>query len=184
MHPYRMQQLIKERGKDIVINVHHRTSIYQTIERLLRDEAIQVMQKQRQPGKPDFTIYTITDRGKETVYKWLREMLSTPKDEFFDFPAAISFLALLPPEEVIKELQKRISILQTKLENSRKSTKESIADGLPRLFLLEIEYQQVLQHAELMWLKDIVQSIQSHQIWWDREWLEKIAQKFTSAEEE
>lgn len=40
MHPYRMQQLIKEREKDEVINVRHRASIYQTIERLHRDKAI------------------------------------------------------------------------------------------------------------------------------------------------
>ena len=31
MHPYRMQQLIKERGKDLVINVQRRASLYQTI---------------------------------------------------------------------------------------------------------------------------------------------------------
>ena len=34
MHPYRMQQLIKERGKDEVINVRQRASLYQTIDRL------------------------------------------------------------------------------------------------------------------------------------------------------
>src|SRR6266704_72865 len=35
MHPYRMQQLIRERGKDEVVNVRQRASIYQTIGRLL-----------------------------------------------------------------------------------------------------------------------------------------------------
>ncbi|WP_010276165.1 AAA family ATPase [Paenibacillus senegalensis] len=50
MHPYRMQQLIKEREKDEVINVRHRTSIYQTIERLYRDKAIAIQGKKRMKG--------------------------------------------------------------------------------------------------------------------------------------
>lgn len=50
MHPYRMQQLIKERGKDEVINVRYRTSIYQTIDRLHRDRAIVIQEKNRMKG--------------------------------------------------------------------------------------------------------------------------------------
>ena len=40
MHPYRMQQLIRSRGKDQVINVRQRGSLYQTIDRLEREELI------------------------------------------------------------------------------------------------------------------------------------------------
>ena len=40
MHPYRMQQLIKERGKDEVINVSQRAGLYQTIRRLEREGLI------------------------------------------------------------------------------------------------------------------------------------------------
>lgn len=50
MHPYRMQQLIKERGKDEVINVRYRNSIYQTIDRLHRDRAIVIQEKSRMKG--------------------------------------------------------------------------------------------------------------------------------------
>jgi DNA-binding PadR family transcriptional regulator len=47
MHPYRMQQLIKERAKDEVINVRLRASLYQTISRLLRDGLIAVQETAR-----------------------------------------------------------------------------------------------------------------------------------------
>lgn len=40
LHPYRMQRLIKERGKDEVINVTQRASLYQTIQRLEREGLI------------------------------------------------------------------------------------------------------------------------------------------------
>jgi len=42
MHPYRMQQLIKERGKDKIANVAQRNSVYQTIEHLHRAGLIAV----------------------------------------------------------------------------------------------------------------------------------------------
>src|SRR5690606_18421032 len=47
MHPYRMQRLIKERGKDLVINVQRRASLYQTIRQLLRAGLIRVRETSR-----------------------------------------------------------------------------------------------------------------------------------------
>ena len=37
MHPYRMQQVIKERGQDQLVNVAQRNSVYQALDRLVRD---------------------------------------------------------------------------------------------------------------------------------------------------
>ena len=34
MHPYRMQQMIKERGQDQLVNVAQRNSVYQALDRL------------------------------------------------------------------------------------------------------------------------------------------------------
>ena len=112
MHPYRMQQLIKERGKDEVINVRYRNSIYQTIDRLHRDRAIVIQEKKHNEGRPDLIVYEVTKEGREAAYEWIREMLSTPKQEFLEFPAAISFLALLTPEDVKEQLQKRVLALE------------------------------------------------------------------------
>src|SRR3954447_10068848 len=72
MHPYRMQRLIKERGKDQVINVEQRASLYQTIEQLLRAELITLWETEEQEGLPDRTIYRLTDKGHETAVLWMR----------------------------------------------------------------------------------------------------------------
>src|SRR5690242_6022515 len=76
MHPYRMQQLIKERGKDQVINVRQRASLYQTIERLQRDGLIAVQGTTRAERRPERTVYALTDTGRETVCAWLRTILA------------------------------------------------------------------------------------------------------------
>src|SRR3954466_14170529 len=107
MHPYRMQRLIKDRGKDLVINVQQRASLYQTINQLLKAELITFWENERQEGFPERTLYRLTDKGHETAVAWMREMLSTPDQDFPEFPAAISLLPLLAPEDAIQQLEIR-----------------------------------------------------------------------------
>src|SRR6188508_3646392 len=76
MHPYQMQVLIKERGKDEVINVRQRASLYQTIERLLRTKLIVIQETAREEKWPERTIYAITEHGRATMLGWMRELLS------------------------------------------------------------------------------------------------------------
>src|SRR5947209_1996113 len=104
MHPYRMQRLIKDRGKDQVINVEQRASLYQTISQLLRAGLIAPSETERQEGFPERTVYKLTDKGHYTAVTWLREMLSTPAQEFPEFPAAVSLLPLLTPEDALHQM--------------------------------------------------------------------------------
>ena len=60
MHPYRMHEVIKERGKDRIANVAQRNSVYQTIDRLLRAELIAVRETTRDERRPERTVYEIT----------------------------------------------------------------------------------------------------------------------------
>src|SRR5215813_6103072 len=94
MHPYRMQQLIKERGKDEVINVSQRASLYQTINRLEREGLISAQSVSREENRPERTIYELTVTGRQTMLEWMRQILSTPTQEFSEFPAALSVLGV------------------------------------------------------------------------------------------
>ena len=49
LHPYGIQRLIKQWGKDQVVNVEQRTSLYRTIERLLAAGLIAVRETGRDP---------------------------------------------------------------------------------------------------------------------------------------
>ena len=102
MHPYKMQRLIKERGKDEVINVEQRASLYQTIQRLDRDGLISAQITIRDNKRPERTVYEITSHGRAIALEWMRQILSTPTSEYPEFPAAISFLPLLSPDDVLR----------------------------------------------------------------------------------
>ena len=170
MHPYRMQRLIKDRGKDQVINVGQRASLYQTISQMLRAGLITFWETTRQEGFPERTVYKLTDKGHETALTWLREMLSMPAQEFPVFPAAVSLLPLLRPEDVLHQLEMR----EARLTDQITSVDEELntnAVGLPRLFLLESEYIRTMLEAELKWIRSVIADLRSGKLIWDEEWM-------------
>ena len=174
MHPYRMQQRIKEYGKDQVVNVRDRASIYQTIERLLRDGLIEVAQTARDERWPERTVYQLTEEGRETTLVWLREMLSTPAREFPEFPAALAYLPLLTPAETLQLLEARL----VKLEGELASTEAMLTGAgrtLPRLFLIEEEYRLAVLRAELEWVRSVAEDLRSGCFTWSEEWLREVA---------
>ena len=148
MHPYRMQQLIRERGKDQVINVRQRASIYQTIDRLLRDGLIAVRETERDENWPERTVYELTPAGRQLMMQWLREMLAAPAQDFPDFPAALAFMLLLEPGDAAAQLEARAASLEAELTRLTGSMAAS-AGHLPRIVLIEDEYRIAMLRAEL-----------------------------------
>src|SRR5262250_2976218 len=82
MHPYRMQALIKERGKHEIANVAQRNSVYQTIAALRRAGLIQIRETSREERRPERTVYEVTAEGRKAMQTWMRTVLSVPAREF------------------------------------------------------------------------------------------------------
>ena len=165
MHAYRMQQLIKERHKDDVVNVTQRNSLYQTIQRLLREELVEVESTERTENRPERTTYRITDAGRSTLHDWLYTMVSTPAREYPEFPAALSFLPSLSAPEALAALTIRV----TRLEERLSALTEELAYGstfLPRVFLIESEYQHQVVAAELAYVQALVADLRANRITW------------------
>jgi DNA-binding PadR family transcriptional regulator len=174
MHPYRMQQLIKQRGKDQVINVGQRATLYQTIDRLLRAKLIKVRGTARDQHRPERTIYQLTPAGRETLLGWMRELLASPAREFPRFPAALAYLPLLGVDEVRSLLEQRVRALTAELELMDSALKSEAA-GLPRLFLVESEYVREMVRAELAWVQGIVEDLIKGELAWNQDWLREYA---------
>jgi len=172
MHPYRMQRLIKERGKDEVINVTQRTSLYQTIERLEREGLISAQGVTRAKKRPERTLYEITDAGRAIILEWMREILSTPAREFPEFPAAISLLTLLSTEDVLHWLELRSVSIEAEILRFDEAAKQ--AAHVPRLFLLETEYLRAMRAAELSWVTSVVKDLRSGGLTWSEAWLRQV----------
>jgi len=177
VHPYGMQRLIKERGKDHVLNIRVRASIYQTIDRLRRAGLIAVEETQRQENRPDRTMYRLTEEGRAAAPRWLREALSTPVQEFPEFPAAVSFITGLTPQDALRQLEERGSRLREQLARMEAELKR-YAGSLPRVFLLEEEYLRDLAKVELRWVQSVASDLRKGTLSWNREQLRKLAEQY------
>lgn len=167
MHPYRMQQMIKERGQDQLVNVAQRNSVYQALDRLVRDGLARPRGTAREAGRPERTEYEITEAGAATLRRWLVEMLPAPAREFPEFPAALAFLPILDPDHVRELLAARIDALQERLA----AVEAGAPPGLPRLFLIEDEYRATMLRAEVQWLHGVVDDLAAGRLAWDEEFI-------------
>jgi DNA-binding PadR family transcriptional regulator len=174
MHAYRMQKLIEAQGKNRVVNVRSRASLYQAIERLVRLGLVEVAETQRVEGYPDRIVYAITDAGREAARTWLREMLHATGDEYPEFVLAVSLLFALEPDDAVAQLELRERRLAAELAETEAELAGAPA-GLPRLFLLEEEYRKAVLDGQLQWLRGVIADIRAKRLDWSEQWLQEIA---------
>lgn len=177
-HAYRMHELIKQRGKDHVVNVAQRNSVYQTIAQLEAAELLRVRETRQAEGRPERVVYEITPLGKKTFYAWLEGMLGEPRREFNEFPAALAVLMALSPDVALTQLQRRRAAQKQRLAGASATMKEWLGKGLPRLCMLDDEYKQVMLKAEIKWLDGLIRELESGEMTWSEKWLRKVAAQF------
>lgn len=173
MHAYRMQQLIKERSKDDVVNVARSNSVYQTIERLQRADLLRVRETLRDQRRPERTVYEITEAGRATLQQWLDAMLSTPAREFPEFQAALAFLAVTTPQRALRHLETRSEALMGQLTEAETKVAAAYPE-LPRLLLLEEEYRIAMTRTELHWIRSLIEDLRSGALTWSEEILRPL----------
>jgi DNA-binding PadR family transcriptional regulator len=165
MHPYRMQQLIRERGMDEVVRARHRASLYQAIGRLERDGLIRVHGTAKAENRPERTVYALTNAGRQALHVWLHSMLAEPASEFPAFAAALSFMYLLEPDDARAELDRRVTALKAK-QHRLDALLRDHSDSVPRLFMLELEYLKKSVDAELAWVRNVSADIEAGRLTW------------------
>ena len=175
LHPYGVQRLLKQWGKDQVVNVGQRAGLYRTIDRLLAAGLIEVRGTGRDQQYPERTVYMATEVGRSTAHTWLEDMLASPKYEFPQFPVALSNVMLLMPEEARRVLERRAETLAETLAGQEKALEHEQRLGLPRVTMLEAEYLRVVTAAELDWVRSIVADLENGALTWDAESLRAMA---------
>lgn len=176
LHPYGIQQRIKQWGKDQVVNVGQRATLYKMISRLEESGLIAVHDTERDQRYPERTTYRITETGQAAAQRWLSEILSTPRNEFPEFPAGLSFLPLITPQQASELLKRRQAVLTQRLTETEEQLATALKDQrLPRVTQLEAEYLRTLIEAELRWVTSILADLRNGSITWNREQLEAIA---------
>lgn len=157
MHPYEIASLLRVRGKDEDMEIKW-GSLYTVVRNLTKHGFIEVVESQRDGARPERTIYRITDSGRAELRDWARELVAELQPERPRFKAGLSVLPVLPPDEATNALRERLAELERVVAAQRASLAEHGAE-VPRLFLVEVEYELAVREAEVAWLRGLLDEL-------------------------
>lgn len=159
MHPYEMASFLRARGKEVDMEIKW-GSLYTVVRNLAKHGFIEVAGNAREGARPERTVYRITDAGRAELVDWVRELVSDPQPEHPKFKAGLSVLSILTPEEAATLLRQRLDAV----ERQNAVLRESLArhgKEVPRLFLIEGEYELAIHEAEAAWVRSLLDDLTS-----------------------
>jgi DNA-binding PadR family transcriptional regulator len=163
MHPYEMAATMRTRGQDASIRLNY-GSLYGVVETLLKRGLIEEQEVMREGRRPERTVYRITDEGRAEADDWLSDLLGTAAKEFPRFEAGLSLMGVLTPERVVALLDQRVVALQERLSELDAIIAAATGNGVPRLFLAEMDYERALADADCGFTEQLARDIQSERL--------------------
>ncbi|MFD6356398.1 PadR family transcriptional regulator [Nocardia tengchongensis] len=157
MHRYEIAARLRAWGKDSDMGIKW-GSLYTVVDNLTKHGFLEITGSERDGARPERTIYRITDAGRAELTDWTRELVADPEPEQRRFTAGLSVLSVLPPDEVVELLTQRITKLDTVIAESR-ARLAALADTVPRLFLIEDDYELTMLAAEATWSRALRDSL-------------------------
>lgn len=158
MHPYEMASTMRERHHDEFIRLNFGT-LYHTVDVLERKGWIVSVEREKEGRRPERTIYTLTDPGREVLNRTLGELLRKPMREYPQFAAGLMFMHHLSAGEAAGHLHERASLLDAHVAKLQHVLAELCKQGLTRLSLIEIEHKIAALDAESKWVRKLEQEI-------------------------
>ncbi|MDT7796675.1 MAG: hypothetical protein QOI78_108 [Actinomycetota bacterium] len=165
MHPYEMASTLRERNKDTSFKINP-GSLYDTVESLAKHRWIEPVETVREGNRPERTVYAHTELGRQEFVAWLDELVRVPVDEYPKFVAAVAYLGALGPERAADALEERARHLAERVEGAETALADTVGQGAPRLFMIEVEYVKHAWQAELQWARHTAAEIRSGSLPW------------------
>ncbi|MCT9004486.1 PadR family transcriptional regulator [Streptomyces sp. NPDC054766] len=157
MHPYEIAQTLRRQGKDSSTKINY-GSLYTVVQNLEKHGFVEVTDVERQGNRPERTVYGITEAGREEMTEWLSDLMAVPAREYPIFETALSLMGALPPDEVVRLLAERLNSLEVQAASTRGGLAK-LYETLPRLFLVESEYQLHMIEAQAKWVRGFLREL-------------------------
>jgi DNA-binding PadR family transcriptional regulator len=157
MHPYEIAQTLRRQGKDTSTKINY-GSLYTVVQNLEKHGFVEVTDVERQGNRPERTIYGLTETGREEMTEWMSDLMAVPAREYPIFETALSLMGVLPPGEVTRLLEERLNSLEVQAASGRGAL-EKLYESLPRIFLVETEYQLHMVEAQAEWVRGFLEEL-------------------------
>lgn len=158
MHPYEISQTLRSQGKEQSIRLNY-GSLYTVVEKLTKHGLIEERETVREGRRPERTVYAITDTGVAEYEDWLAELLSTPTREFTSLEAGLSLMAGLPPTEVVRLLDHRVTRLDMEIRRLEATHAVTEEMKLPEVFVVESRFREAMLTAERAFVRQLAADI-------------------------
>lgn len=168
MHPYEIAQTLRRQGKDSSTKINY-GSLYTVVQNLEKHGFVEVTDVERQGNRPERTVYGITAAGRQETTEWMSDLVAFPAKEYPIFETALSLLGVLHPDDVVSLLEERLEALEVRIAAGRGAL-EKLYETLPRLFLVENEYQLHMIEAEARWVRGFLDEIRKGELPGIEEW--------------
>lgn len=170
MHPYEMYTLLMARREDRLVKVRP-GSLYHTVERLERDELIVATGTDRAGGRPERTVYAVTDAGMAAVQDWVTQTLAEHQEEYPRFPVALAEAHNLERETVIDLLSRQLAHLENECaeyDAALSDMRSRDEQPVPEAYWMEASYRFAILRAQRDWIAETVHRLTTKELPWPR----------------
>jgi DNA-binding PadR family transcriptional regulator len=161
-HPYDIHRMLIETGKVFVTGLPR--SLYHAVDKLERDGLIEATGTERQAGRPERTVYALTEAGRREVRRRVETLLATPTPDADLSYAALSFVAVLEKEQAIAAVRERCAALEATIAQLEAAL--AAASEVEPLLLVESEFELARVRAERAWMTELVDRVDSGRLTW------------------
>lgn len=165
MHPYEMQQRIRDCAYDQAVKITH-GALYHSVERLAACGLIEPLETSREGRRPERTIYAVTSAGRDAAQLRLAELLRNPAEEFPLFGTGLAFISLLPEGEVARLLLYRTVVLESALAAYQTAHDALRKQGIERYKLIDQEWLIARVRGELDFVRGLTDDLDSGRLTW------------------
>jgi DNA-binding PadR family transcriptional regulator len=169
MHAYELNRTLKDRDAARTFKLSY-GALYGVVRQLAGAGLIRAVGTGQRGRLPRHTVYELTDAGRAEMRAWLTELLSQPQYEYPAFAAALSLVAVLPPDEVAGLLRTRLGHINSATAEIRGQRDAAVAAGVHPMFLVEDDYRIALLEAEAAFITTFTSKIEDPGSGWSGPW--------------
>jgi len=165
MHPYELASTMRARHLDEFIRLNF-GSLYHTVDSLEANGWIVPMEREKEGGRPERTVYRLTKAGREVLVRVVSDILAHPRREYPEFAAGLMFMHHLSAGVAASHLADRAVALQGTIEKLTRINSEVRGMGVTRLALIELEHKIAMLEAEMKWVRNLEREIKRGKLEW------------------